>query len=123
MSIFATKLGMALYAEHIEEVLPVEGGVYSFWMLNGGINNNIIDALLNFMPNYGAIAGGRNVIKSQFEYRYNTDNKSVVAALSKFHSNLYIFPVASGNREFLDDKKFPETGAIINTGELLKDIA
>src|SRR3546814_3162881 len=38
LNVFASKLGMALYREHIGEPLPQGGITYSQWFLNSGIS-------------------------------------------------------------------------------------
>jgi len=123
VSAFATKLGMALYAQHVGREIPLEGGVVSFWMTGYGATPDTINETLKILPLYDTLCQGIKVVRDQFEYRFNTDEKSVVAALSNFHNGLYIFTIASGNRMFLDLPEVSLTSALVDTGKLIDYMA
>lgn len=95
LAVFSAKMGMALYREHIGIALPCEGAVYSRHFLNAGLSLKSVEAMLNMMPLPGELKMGKRSSKSQFAYRYNTDQKSIVAALVGFHGNLHCLVIAT----------------------------
>jgi hypothetical protein len=100
LTAFAAKLGMALYAEHTGEALPEGGAVTSYWMSTYGVNRERIIETLEMLPMYETLKQGKNVANDQFQYRFNTDEKTIVAALSDFHNSLYILTIASAVPEY-----------------------
>jgi hypothetical protein len=100
LTVFAAKLGMALYREHVGVALPLHGGVQLQCFLNAGLAQRTGDALLQKLPVFGTNQQGKYMVSEQFAYRYNCDAKSIVAALVGFHSNLHIFVVATSQPEF-----------------------
>jgi uncharacterized membrane protein len=95
--VFAAKLGMALYREHVGEPLPLDGAVYSMHFLNAGLSQQTADAMLRIMPIFGRLEQGRKTSEGQFEYRYNCDNKSILAAFAHFHNNLFVNVIATAD--------------------------
>ena len=95
LRVFAAKLGMALYRQHIGIALPLHGGVYVAHFLNAGLSEKSAKAMLSMMPISGELKMGIRSSKSQFAYRYNTDEKSIVAALVGFHSHFHCLIVAT----------------------------
>jgi hypothetical protein len=100
LTVFAAKLGMALYREHMGMALPLNGAVQLQCFLNAGLAQRTGDGILQKLPNLGTLRQGTFVVPDQFAYRYNYDGKSIVAALVGFNSNLHIFLVATSQREF-----------------------
>lgn len=120
MTVFAAKLGMALYREHVGAALPIGGGVYTKWFLNAGLSDNEAKAMLSKMPIPGELKQGQKTSTTQFAYRYNCDGKSIVMALAGFHSNLHIFSLATSWPEKLEfllkdpHMDFVETGTLVS---------
>jgi hypothetical protein len=123
VSVFATKLGMAFYREHVGEPLPVEGGVYTLCFLNAGFQEGQAEALLSILPVYSTLLQGRRKSAAgQFDYRFNTDGKSIVGTLSHFHGNIHVFALATAHPDYFA-RAFPLNvpfSALIKTGELLR---
>lgn len=95
LTVFTAKLGMALYREHVGEPLPPGGGVFTKWFLNAGLNQEQAEAMISILPIGGSLRQGRQHSIEQFGYRYNCDDKHIVAALAGFHSNLHAFVLAT----------------------------
>lgn len=95
IDVFAAKFGMAMYYEHCRSPIPLEGGVYSAAYLNYGLSRDAAHTMLAIMPMANMLRqGSRNNSKDQFIYRYNTDEKTIVAALAQFHDGLYVCTIA-----------------------------
>ena len=73
--------------------------------------------MLSMLPAGGTLSQGAWSVPEQFAYRYNSDNKEIVAALAGFHSNLHIFLIAYSNPQY-DVINWP-TGLIVQPGDLL----
>lgn len=100
LTVFAAKLGMALYREHVGAALPLDGGVQLQCFLNAGLAQRTAEGILQKLPGQGTLKQGSFVVPDQFAYRFNHDGKSIVAALAGFNSNLHIFVVATSQPEF-----------------------
>jgi len=122
LTVFAAKLGMALYREHIGEPLPMSGGVHTAWYLNAGLSDATGDAILSKMPIYGSLKQGSFFLPEQFGYRFNTDGKSIIASLAGFHSNLHIFTLATSDQQFFKLPPINATADFVRPGELVKRI-
>jgi hypothetical protein len=61
------------------------GGVHIAWFLNAGLSQQTGDAMLSITPIYGSLKQGAFFLPEQFGYRFNTDGKSIIAALTGFH--------------------------------------
>jgi hypothetical protein len=95
LNVFGAKLGMALYREHTGDALPLEGGVHAMWFLNNGLSQTTADGMLRILPVHNTLTQGqRKSASGQFDYRFNSDDRSIVAALSHFHSNIHFFTIA-----------------------------
>lgn len=95
MTVFTAKLGMALYRHHVGSPLPLEGGVYTQFYFNHGLNRAQAEITLKILPVPGKLIQGRHTSAGQFDYRYNCDNKSILMALCGFHSNLHVRVIAT----------------------------
>ncbi|MDP4024046.1 hypothetical protein Q8W71_15560 [Methylobacterium sp. NEAU 140] len=100
LDVFAAKLAMALYRHHCGHPLPIGGFVMCGTYLNAGLAPDTAKALLSIMPvQAGLRQGRRNHADDQFIYRFNTDERSVVAALAQFHDGLYVSALAFGTTD------------------------
>lgn len=97
LDVFAAKLGMALYREHVGHPLPMEGGVQTIWYLNAGLSEEGAHAHLSILPIPGELKQGSFTSREQFAYRYNCDEKSILAALIGLNSNLHFFLIATSD--------------------------
>jgi hypothetical protein len=95
LDVFSAKLGMALYRQHIGERLPTEGAVESIWFLNAGLSQHSLERMVSIMPGRDRLVQGKKTSQGQFDYRYNTDKKMIVAALSGFHTGLHVLTLAT----------------------------
>lgn len=121
LSVWASKLAMALYHEHVGQPLPLHGGLQACWFLNNGPPKSTEDMLLSTMPVYGTLSQGTGkTVAGQFDYRYNCDDKTIFAAIVHFHGNIHFFVVATSEP---DKYGFPrEAGNLIyaQPGDLLR---
>jgi len=85
---------MAIYHEHMGQPLPLEGGVQTLWFLNAGLSQKTAESMLSILPGLGTLQMGRKSVSGQFDYRWNSDEKGIVAALTHFHSNIHFFTLA-----------------------------
>lgn len=123
LTAFASKLGMALFREHVGVPLPLEGKVFSQWYLNSGLSQRTADAILNMLPNHDTLRQGTKNMLGQFEYRFNTDQQTTVGALSRFHRGLYTFTIATTLHAGMGFFQHPlmtggQTDAITRPGDL-----
>lgn len=99
---FSAKLGMALYREHVGEPLPVGGKVFTQHYLNAGLQRREAEDTLEILPMLGQLRQGRQMSGHLFNYRYNTDDKSIVAALVAFNDNLFFRIFATHDKQMVD---------------------
>jgi len=128
MSVFAAKLGMALYREHVGHALPLDGAVWVQYNFNAGMTQQKLDSLLGPLPIFGTLQQGSKTVTGQFDYRFNTDERTVVAAICHFHRSLWVVCCASSNSRIMDIFRRPESAgipasAMINPGELAGRVA
>lgn len=98
---FGTKLGMALFAHHIEEPLPEDGAVFVKFFFNAGLSRGEADTTVSILPLAGQMTQGSKSSGESFFYRYNTDLRSIVAALASFHNNLYFRIFATSDQAII----------------------
>jgi len=122
LTVFAAKLGMALFREHIGHALPLTGGVHTFFFLNAGLSRETGDTMLSKLPIFHTIKQGGFVVPEQFAYRFNYDGKSIIAALAGFHSNLHIFTMATSDPAFFELPKGLPHADFVRPGELVSRI-
>jgi hypothetical protein len=122
LTVFSAKLGMALYREHIGQSLPLTGGVYTLFFLNAGLAQKTGDAILEKLPVFDTLVQGRINVLDQFAYRFNTDKRTIVAALAGFHSNFHVFTVATSDPDFYDPPKKIPYADFVRPGELVSRI-
>jgi len=96
LNVFCAKFGMALYREHVGEALPLEGIVHTMWFTNAGLSQTAMNNMLRILPGAALLSQGNIHSGSQFSYRFNTDLRSIVAALAGFQQGLHVFVIATG---------------------------
>jgi hypothetical protein len=121
LTIFAAKFAMALYRKHVGVALPLDGAVWCQFRFNMGLTRGYLDALVAKMPGYETLRQGRKNVGDQFGYRFNTDERTVVAGLAQFHRGLWIVGFASSDPRIIG--LFPNfltlpTSTIVRPGEL-----
>lgn len=120
LSVFSAKLGMALYREHVGEALPLDGLVYYQHFLNAGLAPRVARAILNILPESATLRQGRINVAGQFTVRFNTDEKSIVAALSRFHMGMAVLTIATATpdahipRAFMAQLPYMPPGQLVN---------
>ena len=124
MTIFGAKLAMALYREHVGAALPLDGAVWQQFALSGGMTQENLDARVQILPGHETLRQGRKHVSVQFAYRYNTDERTVVAAVAQFHRGLWLTMFASSDPKLVEMFGRPEHMAIpasslVRPGELL----
>lgn len=97
MRAFAAKMGMALYREHVGEALPVDGFVFTQHYFNQGLLRREAELLTSIMPAFGELKQGKISSGRVFNYRYNTDLKTIVAALIAFNDNFFVRAFATAD--------------------------
>lgn len=121
LDVFAAKLGMALYRYHCGHPLPLDGFVMSGTYLNAGLAPVVANAHLSIMPDQAGLRQGRhNHADDQFVYRFNTDGRSVVAALAQFHDGLYVSTMAFGTIDPYGQLPLAPHHRRVQPGELLR---
>jgi len=120
LNVFAAKLGMAMYHEYVGEPLPSTGGVHGMWFLNAGLSQQTADGMLKILPGAGTLKAGRKNASGQFDYRYNSDDKSIVAALTHFQGNIHFFTIAMAEPATYQFPRPMPYSAFVRPGELLK---
>ncbi len=127
LDVFAAKLGMALYREHVGKPLPMDGGAQTVWYMNSGLSEKTALAHLSILPIDGSLKQGSFTAREQFAYRYNCDEKSIFAALIGLNSNFHIFLIASSTPEkFMLPLTMPNITATANflrPGQLVEHLA
>ena len=120
LGVWSLKLAMALFSAHTSKALPLDGGAFGLWFLNAGLAEEVAEGFLKILPVHASLVQGRKSASGQFDYRFNSDGKEIVAALSHFHSNIHFFTIG-----FADPKiyGFPERdlkhGVFARPGQLL----
>lgn len=102
VSVFSAKLAMALYRHHIGFALPLTGAVWCQFALSGGMSQEHLDQRVEKLPIAGTLRQGRKHVSDQFLYRYNTDERTVVAAVAEFHRAFWITLFASSDQRIID---------------------
>lgn len=100
LAAFSAKLGMALYRKHVGVALPLDGTVCLAFYLNSGPPQHVTEAILAKLPSLDTLRAGRHEVSSQFSYRYNTDECSIVLGLAAFHMGLFVVVLATSRPDF-----------------------
>jgi len=125
LSIYGAKLALALYREHVGIALPLDGAVWCQFALNAGMTQENLDERVKIMPLHDTLRQGKKNVEDQLVYRYNTDKRTVVAAVAQFHRGLWYTLFASSDPKIIDLFKKPEfsgvpASALVKPGELLQ---
>jgi hypothetical protein len=124
LGIFGAKLGMALYREHVGIALPLEGAVWNQFTLNAGMTQEGLMARVERLPIHGTLEQGCKNVRGQFDYRYNCDERTALAAVVQFHRGLWFTIFASSDQRIVDiftqqDVERLPTGVLVRPGGLL----
>lgn len=119
LNVFAAKLGMALYRHHCGHPLPLDGFVMCGAYANAGLAPDTARTLLSIMPERSGLRQGRHKhADDQFIYRFNTDGRSVLAALAQFHDGLYVSTMAFAVADPYGRLPLPPNHRIVRPGDL-----
>jgi hypothetical protein len=119
MTVFAAKLGMALYKEHVGSPLETHGSVFTQFYFNSGLDRQTAEATVGILPMGGQLSQGRLSSGRQFNYRYNCDNNSILFVFAAFHDNLFVRSVATAEPEKYRDIFAGEyNGSEVQIGQL-----
>ena len=102
LTAFGAKLGMALYREHVGTPLPLDGAVWCQFALSGGMTQKVLDARVQILPGYETLRQGTKHVSDQFAYRFNTDERTVVAAVAQYHKGLWFTLFASSDPRIVE---------------------
>lgn len=124
LSVFGAKLAMALYREHVGVALPLDGAVWCQFALNGGTTQENLDARVKILPLQETLRQGLKSVGDQFAYRYNCDERTVIAAVVQFHRSLWFTIFASSDHKIIELFKKPEflqlpASVMVGPGNLL----
>ena len=97
---FAGKMALAVFAELMGRPIELDGTLFTQWYLNAGLSQKAYHAHLSILPNFSALQQGKKNSGGQFWLHYNSDMKSIVAALIVFHGNLSVMTVASDGEPY-----------------------
>jgi hypothetical protein len=125
LSVYGAKLAMALYREHVRTALPLDGAIWCQFSLNAGMTQEHLDERVRIMPLMETLRQGRKNVSDQFAYRYNTDERTVVAAVAQFHRGLWFTLFASCDARIIELLSKPDfvslpASALVKPGEVLK---
>lgn len=97
---FAGKMALAVFAEIMGRPIELDGTLFTQWYLNGGLSQEAYHAHLTILPRFSKLQQGKMTSDGQFWLHYNTDMKSIIAALIVFHGNLSIKAIASDGEPY-----------------------
>ena len=98
---FGAKLAMALFREHVGIALPLSGAVWCQFALNAGMTQEQLNARIQILPIRETLRQGQKNVGDQFVYRYNCDERSVLAAVAQFHRGLWLTIFASSDERII----------------------
>ena len=125
LGVYGAKLAMALYREHVGTALPLDGAIWCQFALNAGMTQAHLDERVKIMPLHETLRQGQKNVLDQFVYRYNTDQRTVVAAVAQFHRGLWFTLFASCDPKIIELLNNPtflglRASVLVKPGELLK---
>lgn len=125
LSVFGAKLAMALYREHVGAPLPLSGAVWTQFALNNGMTQDMLEDRVKILPMWETLRQGRKTVDGQFGYRFNCDDRTVIAAVAQFHRGLWITLFASWDERIVALFEQPEfrllpASALVRPGGLLR---
>ncbi|MCE9651273.1 MAG: hypothetical protein K8R18_16760 [Parvibaculum sp.] len=123
LTIFCAKMGMALYREHVGSPIPMDGAVFVRWFLGGTLSQISANKIMNVLPSSETLKQGKVHVGDQFIYRFNSDERSIVAALIQFHSGLYVLTIATSEpQKYLHTQILGPTDALLHPGKLQENM-
>ena len=116
---------MALYREHVRVALPLDGAAWCQFALNGGVTQEDLNARVKILPLWETLRQGQKNVGDQFVYRYNCDERTVIAAVVQFHRSLWFTIFASSDKKIIELFKKPEflqlpASVMVKPGQLLE---
>jgi hypothetical protein len=96
----------------------MEGKVYTRCYLSAGLLQTHADEMLAKMPMGGTLQQGKFQVNEQFEYRFNCDGRSIIAALARFQKGLFVCTIATSEPEKYSLRIVGPTDALVSPGEL-----
>jgi len=102
LRVFSAKLAMALYREHMGRPLSECGLVFTQHYLNAGLQRKEAEATVSILPGFGELRQGTKGSGKIFNYRFNTDERSIVAALVSFNDNFFVRLFATEDMKISD---------------------
>lgn len=103
MQAFGAKLGMALFREHTGSPLNAEGFVFVQHYFNAGLYRAEVESTISILPMFGQLAQGKKQSGRLFNYRFNTDERSILAAFCAFNDNLFFRIFAVSDPIYFED--------------------
>lgn len=97
---FAGKMALAAFAELTGRPIELDGTLFTQWYLNVGLSQEAYHSHLRILPNFSKLQQGKMTSDGQFWLHYNTDMKSIIAALIVFHGNLSVMVIASDGEPY-----------------------
>lgn len=98
MSCFTAKLGMALFSQYAGRPMT-KGGAYTQYYFNSGLNRSTAKAITSILPFFAQLKQGNSGSGRQFNYRFNTDKKTIIGVFAAFHDNLFVRSFATEEPE------------------------
>jgi hypothetical protein len=125
LKVYGAKLAMAFYREHVGKALPLDGVIWCQFALNAGMTQEHLNERVKILPAHETLRQGQKNVGDQFAYRYNSDERSVVAAVAQFHRGLWFTAFASSDPRIIELLTRPEfvqlpASVSIKPGELLQ---
>jgi hypothetical protein len=99
LNIFAAKVGMALYREHVGEPIPLSGGIETIVAINLEHARHLFNSVAFMLPEGRTLTQGRKSVGDQFWWQFNTDLRSIVAAYVSIHDGLSIVVFSTAEPE------------------------
>ena len=124
LTVFGAKLAMALYREHVGVALPLDGAIWCQFALSGGMTHENLSARVEKLPLQETLRQGTKNVGEQFAYRFNCDERTVIAAVVQFHRGLWFTVFASSDQKIVELFSKPEhlklpASALVKPGHLL----
>jgi hypothetical protein len=106
VSVLNDKFGMVVFGAIVRK--PLSGAICCQFSLNAGMTQEQLNARLRILPIHETLRQGRKNVGDQFVYRYNCDERSVLAAVAQFHRGLWFTIFASSDERIIELFTKPE---------------
>lgn len=90
LDVFSAKLAMSAFKEFIGRYVDIKGRIYTEWFLNYTTIYDGLKDITEALPDQVSMNSGKGIESPQFTINYQTDCKSIVIGLAKFHNNAAI---------------------------------